>query len=158
MLVMLLKLEMISLVEIGIAILVRGVTTSYKKTDSLTKKETIMNKITLCAILLSAVCSSCGSDGPKSRYIDDGRTSQDMLQDISNASQGDGWLYKYDTEVFYLDDGEWKSYGQVSVYKNLEDDRDRFWVAFGRMKFATEEADKGGYSYKVEYGGVWYYF
>ena len=117
-----------------------------------------MNKITLCAILLSAVCSSCGSDGPKSRYIDDGRTSQDMLQDISNAGQGDGWLYKYDTEVFYLDDGEWKSYGQVSVYKNLEDDRERYWVAFGRMKFATEEADKGGYSYKVEYGGVWYYF
>ena len=98
----------------------------------------------LCAILLSAVCSSCGSDGPKSRYIDDGRTSQDMLQDISNASQGDRWLYKYDTEVFYLDDGEWKSYGQVSVYKNLEDDRERYWVAFGRMKFPTEEAYKGG--------------
>ena len=140
---------------LGIAILVWSITAFLRNRKS-NKKETIMNKITLCAILLSAVCSSCGSDGPKSRYIDDGRTPSEKLQDISNASHG--WLYKYDTEVFYLDDGEWKSYGQVSVYKNLEDDRERYWVAFGRMKFATEEADKGGYSYKVEYGGVWYYF
>ena len=47
---------------------------------------------------------------------------------------------------------------QLSVYKNLKDDRDRKWVDFNGMKFPTEETDKGGYFYKVQYGGTWYYF
>ena len=53
---------------------------------------------------------------------------------------------------------EWNCYGKVSVYKNLKDDRDREWVDFNGMKFPTEETDKGGYFYKVQYGGTWYYF
>lgn len=47
---------------------------------------------------------------------------------------------------------------QMSVYKNLKVDRDREWVDFNGMKFPTEETDKGGYFYKVQYGGIWYYF
>ena len=47
---------------------------------------------------------------------------------------------------------------QMSVYKNLKVDRDREWVDFNGMKFPTEETDKGGYFYKVQYGGTWYYF
>ena len=77
---------------------------------------------------------------------------------ISDASVGDGWLHKYDTDVYYMEDGEWNCYGRVSVYKNLEDDHDRNWVDFNGMKFPTEETNKGGYSYKVQYGGTWYYF
>ena len=46
----------------------------------------------------------------------------------------------------------------MSVYKNLKDDRDREWVDFKGMKFPMEETDKGGYFYKVQYGGTWYYF
>ena len=47
---------------------------------------------------------------------------------------------------------------QMSVYKNLKVDRDREWVDFNGMKFPTEETDKGGHFYKVQYGGTWYYF
>ena len=47
---------------------------------------------------------------------------------------------------------------QMSVYKNLKDDRDREWVNFTGMKFFTEETDKGGYFYKVQYSGTWLYF
>lgn len=117
-----------------------------------------MKKCALLIILLSVIYCSCESNGPKSRYYKDTRTSEEMLQDISDASEGNGWLHKYDTDVFYLEDGEWNCYGKVSVYKKLEDDRDRNWVDFNGMKFPTEETNKGGYSYKVQYGGTWYYF
>lgn len=53
-----------------------------------------------------------------------------MLQDYTDASEGNGWLHQYDTDVFYLEDGEWNCYGKVSVYKNLKDDRDRECVDF----------------------------
>ena len=101
---------------------------------------------------------SCESNCPKSRYYEDNRSSEEIPQDISEAKEGDGWLHKYDTDVFYLEDGEWNCYGKVSVYKNLEDDRDRNWVDFNGMKCSSEETDNGGYSYKVQYGGTWYYF
>lgn len=47
---------------------------------------------------------------------------------------------------------------QMSVYKNLKDDRDLEWVDFTGMKFSTEETDKGDYFYEVQYGGIWFYF
>lgn len=47
---------------------------------------------------------------------------------------------------------------QMSVYKNLKDDRDREWVDFTGIKFSTEETDKGDYFYEVQYGGIWFYF
>ena len=106
-------------------------------------------------LVMSALFCSCESKGPKSQYYADTRTSDEMLQDISDASVGDGWLHKYDTDVYYMEDGEWN---RVSVYKNLEDDHDRNWADFNGMKFPTEETNKGGYSYKVQYGGTWYYF
>ena len=90
------------------------------------------------ALVMSVLFCSCESKGPKSQYY--------------------GWLHKYDTDVYYMEDGEWNCYGRVSVYKNLEDDHDRNWVDFNGMKFPTEETNKGGYSYKVQYGGTWYYF
>lgn len=114
-----------------------------------------MKKIMYIALVMSVLFCSCESKGPKSQYYEDTRTSDEMLQDISDASVGDGWLHKYDTDVYYMEDGEWN---RVSVYKNLEDDHDRNWVDFNGMKFPTEETNKGGYSYKVQYGGTWYYF
>lgn len=116
-----------------------------------------MKKIMYIALVMSVLFCSCESKGPKSQYYEDTRTSDEMLQDISDASVGDGWLHKYDTDVYYMEDGEWNCYGRVSVYKNLEDDHDRNWVDFDGMKFPTEETNKGGYSYKVQYGGTWYY-
>ena len=109
-------------------------------------------------LVMSALFCSCESKGPTSQYYADTRTSDEILQDISDASKGDGWFHKYDMDVVYLEDGEWGCYGKDGVYKNLEDDRDRSWVDFNGMKFPTEETDKGGYSYKVQYGGTWYYF
>lgn len=116
-----------------------------------------MKKTMLLAITLSAIFCSCESDGPKSRLYEDTRTSDEMFQDVIDAGEGNGWLYRYDTDVFYLVDGEWRCYGRVSVYKNLEDDQVREWVDFDGMKFPTEEADRSGYTYMVRYGGVWYY-
>ena len=117
-----------------------------------------MKKVMYIVLVMSALFCSCDSKGPKSQYYADTRTSDEILQDISDASKGDGWFHKYDMDVVYLEDGEWGCYGMVGVYKNLEDDRDRNWVDFNGMKFPTEETDKGGYSYKVQYGGTWYYF
>ena len=117
-----------------------------------------MQKVMYIVLVMSALFCSCESKGPKSQYYADTRTSDEILQDISDASKGDGWFHKYDMDVVYLEDGEWGCYGKVGVYKNLEDDRDRNWVDFNGMKFPTEETDKGGYSYKVQYGGTWYYF
>lgn len=117
-----------------------------------------MKKIAFFTIFLGAIFCSCESNGPKNRYNEDTRTSEEMLQDISDASEGDGWLHKHDTDVYYVEDGEWNCYGSVSVYKNLEDDNERNWVDFNGMKFPAEKTDKGGYSYKVQYGGIWFYF
>ena len=117
-----------------------------------------MKKIMYIALVMSVLFCSCESKGPKSQYYEDTRTSDEMLQDISDASESDGWLHNYDTDIFYLQDGEWNCYGKVSVYKNLEDDRGRNWVDFNGSKCPTEKADNGGYSYKVQYGGTWYYF
>ena len=60
-----------------------------------------MKKCALLIILLSVIYCSCESNGPKSRYYEDTKTSEEMLQDISDASEGNGWLHKYDTDVFY---------------------------------------------------------
>lgn len=117
-----------------------------------------MKKIAFFTIFLDTIFCSCESNGPKNRYDEDTRTSEEMLQDISDASEGDGWLHKYDTDVYVVEDGEWNCYGCVSVYKNLEDDSERNWVDFNGMKFPAEKTDKGGYSYKVQYGGIWFYF
>ena len=117
-----------------------------------------MKKVMYIVLVMSALFCACESKGPKSQYYADTRTSDEILQDISDASKGDGWFHKYDMDVVYLEDGEWGCYGKVGVYKNLEDDRDRNWVDFNGMKFPTEETDKGGYSYKVQYGGTGYYF
>ena len=116
-----------------------------------------MKKIAFFTIFLSVIFCSCESKGPKSRYYEDTRTTKEMLQDYTDASEGNGWLHQYDTDVFYLEDGEWNCYGKVSVYKNLKDDRDREWVDFNGMKFPTEETDKGGYFYEVQYGGIWFF-
>lgn len=118
----------------------------------------MMKKILFKAFVLCSILCSCESNGPKSRYYEDTRNSEEILQDISDASESDGWLHKYDTDVFYLQNGEWNCYGKVSVYKNLEDDRGRNWVDFDGMRIPAEETNKGGYSNKVQYGGTWYYF
>lgn len=118
----------------------------------------MMKKILFKAFVLCSILCSCESNGLKSRYYEDTRNSEEILQDISDASESDGWLHKYDTDVFYLQNGEWICYGKVSVYKNLEDDRERNWVDFDGMKIPAEETNKGGYSNKVQYGGIWYYF
>ena len=70
-----------------------------------------MKKTMLLAITLSAIFCSCESDGPKSRLYEDTRTSDELFQDGIDAGEGNGWLYRYDTDVFYLVDGEWRCYG-----------------------------------------------
>ena len=44
-----------------------------------------MKKCALLIILLSVIYCSCESNGPKSRYYEDTRTSEEMLQDISDV-------------------------------------------------------------------------
>lgn len=118
-----------------------------------------MKKMIFIALAASAIFCSCESKGPKSSFYADGsKTCDEIVQDVNDAAEDDGWLHQYDTDVFYLDGGEWTCYGRVSVYKNMEDERGRKWVEFNGMKYAAEDTDKGGYSYKVQYGGTWFYF
>ena len=49
-----------------------------------------MKKIMYIALVMSVLFCSCESKGPKSHYYEDTRTSDEMLQDISDASVGDG--------------------------------------------------------------------
>lgn len=118
----------------------------------------MMKKILFYVLVVCSVLCSCESKGPKGRYYEDTRTAEETLQDMADAGEGDGWFHSYDTDVFYLEDGEWVCYGKVGVYKNLEDSPARKWVDFGGMKCPAEDTDKGGYSYRVQYGGTWYYF
>ena len=89
------------------------------------------------------------------------RSEEQIVNDVLDAEAGDKWYYKYDTELYTVEDGDWVCAGAASVYSNFADNDDGcdLWVDFGEpFRFPVERTSRGGYNYRVKYRGVNYYF
>ena len=71
------------------------------------------------------------------------------LEDLENFRDSNGFIDLTSAGIQLTNESREKR-GTVDRFKN--------WVDFNGMKFPTEETNKGDYSYKVQYGGTWYYF
>lgn len=106
--------------------------------------------------------SSCGdSKGPKGKVYVPNRTTDELVQDIIDAQDGDGWVYQYDVDLHKRIAGDWEYVGCHSIYMNLADDDDcNLWAEFDKAsyKMPVYPTDDYGYSFKVQWQGDWYYF
>lgn len=106
------------------------------------------------------VLTSCVDNGPKGNCRMPDRTIDETVEDVLEA-QETGWLYEYDVELYYRDNGEWVSAGMFSVYQNMSQDAepDNKWVDFGEsFYFPSERTDYAGYSRCVTYQGIKLYW
>ena len=112
--------------------------------------------LSICAILALTI-SSCDSNGPRGKIDVQDVSSDEILDDVLD---GDGWIYYYDVELHYKQNGEWESAGMYGLYSNTSDNDDgcSYWVDFSVFKSPSEKCSNYGYSYKVQYQGVWFYF
>ncbi len=118
-----------------------------------------MKKTILAILLLNMFLAACDSKGPKGNVYIPERTSDEIAEEVYNAYENNDYFYEYDTDLYYKEDGEWKYYGKRSVYSNPADkDECDKWVQFGNTKQDAEYTDIGGYTFRVQYHGVYYYF
>lgn len=106
------------------------------------------------------VLYGCKKDGPKGDYRMPDRTIDETVEDVLDAQES-GWLYEYDVELHYRENGEWVSAGMYSVYKNMssEAEPDNRWVDFGEVfYFPSKKTNYAGYSRCVTYKGVKLYW
>lgn len=117
-------------------------------------------KLTLL-MTIGLLMVACEGNGPATRQAVPQKEIDEVVHDVLAASSGDGWLYQYASEVYYNEDGEWYYGGIVDVYTNLKDDNEsRLWCDFdgsGNL-MPTYNTSRGGYTYEVQYHGIYYYF
>lgn len=105
---------------------------------------------------------SCEDKGPKGHVYVDDKSVDEIVDDVIDAQEGDGWVYMYDVDLHKKIDGTWEHAGKFSIYSNLADKDDdcNLWVEFdgptGRMP--VETTDKAGYRFRSQYMGEFYYF
>ncbi len=118
-----------------------------------------MKKLFFVALTLTIMIASlsCESKGPVGKVNVPEFNSDEIVEDVLD---GDGWVYKWDVELHYKQNGEWISAGMYNIYSNTYDNDDdcSFWVDFSGFKSPAKKCSNYGYSYKVQYQGVWFYF
>lgn len=119
------------------------------------------NIVAILAFTLSVVLASCsGDNGPKGLAYFPEKTTDEMMEDIVDAANDDGWVYEYDVDLHKREDGEWVYAGRYGVYMSLDDnDECNLWIDFGNpYKMPVYYTEDYGYTHKVQYQGEWYYF
>lgn len=117
-----------------------------------------MKNIKLSVIVILAIAIlSCESKGPRGQvYVPD--VSIDEV--VDDVLDGNDWIYYYDIELHYKQDGEWASAGMYRMYSNKSDDDDgcSYWIDFSGFMCPVKKCSNYGYSYKLQYQGIWFYF
>lgn len=117
-------------------------------------------KIGLLLFCCSIVLFSCGeSNGPKGQIEIADRSDDELVKDIIEAQENDHYYYKGRVELHYEEDGEWVSAGMYKQYNypNGTGEINDF-ISFDGDMFPVRYADKGGYTFCVQYHGVTYYY
>lgn len=116
--------------------------------------------IVVCCFVVISVFVSCGeSNGPKGQIEIADRSDDELVKDIIEAQENDHYYYKGRVELHYEEDGEWVSAGMYKQYNypNGTDEINDF-ISFDGDMFPVRYADKGGYTFCVQYHGVTYYY
>lgn len=119
-------------------------------------------KALVLAIPVAVMLSSCGGgDGPRGNVYVADKTIDEMVNDVLEAQESDGWVELYDVDLYTRVDGEWYYAGRKSVFMGLHDDSDcNLWVDFDHSgyKMPVYPTDDYGYRFKTQWHGDWYYF
>ena len=116
--------------------------------------------IVVCCFVVISVFVSCGeSNGPKGQIEIVDRSDDELVKDIIEAQENDHYYYKGRVELHYEEDGEWVSAGMYKLYNypNGTGEINDF-ISFDGDMFPVRYADKGGYTFCVQYHGVMYYY
>lgn len=103
---------------------------------------------------------SCENKGPKGQVYIPEKSEDEIVREVVEAQQNDSYYYKGQVELHYLEDGDWVSAGMHDLYnyangKNEVND----YVSFDGEKMPVSYAnDYGGYTFRVMYMGVNYYY
>lgn len=113
----------------------------------------------LCLLAICVLLTCCENKGPKGRYEIYDRSTDEVIEDIIEAQENDHYYYKGRVELFYELGGEWVSAGMHNLYNypNGEGEINDF-ITFNGEHFPVRYADKGGYTFCVQYHGVMYYY
>lgn len=107
------------------------------------------------------ICTSCQENGPKSTYYELGRSTEEVVQDVFDAYNGNKWYHEYDVDLHYKLEGKWYNAGRYSVYNNVSDDATpgNHYVDMGEdIKIPIEKTDYAGYDWCATYEGRTYYW
>lgn len=121
-------------------------------------RKTVLISVYSFVVLLSM--TSCGgSNGPKGQIEIVDRSDDELVKDIIEAQENDHYYYKGRVELHYEEDGEWVSAGMYKQYNypNGTGEINDF-ISFDGDMFPVRYADKGGYTFCVQYHGVTYYY
>lgn len=118
-----------------------------------------MKSTIFTVLVFNLLFVACDSKGPKGNSYVPERTTDELAKEVFDSYKNNDYFYEYDTDLYYKEDGEWKYYGRRSVYSNPADkDECNKWVQFGDTKQDAEYTNVGGYTFRVKYRGVFYYF
>ena len=125
--------------------------------ENMLKKGILFSLCSLVAI--SAFVSCGGSNSPKGQIEIADKSEEELVKDIIEAQENDHYYYKGRVELHYEEDGEWVSTGMYDLYNypNGTGEINDF-ISFDGDMFPVRYADKGGYSFCVQYHGVMYYY
>jgi hypothetical protein len=121
-------------------------------------RKTVLISVYSFVVLLSM--TSCGGgNGPKGQIEIADRSDDELVKDIIEAQENDHYYYKGRVELHYEEDGEWVSAGMYKQYNypNGTGEINDF-ISFDGDMFPVRYADKGGYTFCVQYHGVMYYY
>jgi hypothetical protein len=121
-------------------------------------RKTVLISVYSFVVLLSM--TSCGGgNGPKGQIVIVDRSDDELVKDIIEAQENDHYYYKGRVELHYEEDGEWVSAGMYKLYNypNGTGEINDF-ISFDGDMFPVRYADKGGYTFCVQYHGVMYYY
>lgn len=116
--------------------------------------------IVVCCFVVISVFVSCGeSNGPKGQIEIVDKSEDELVKDIIEAQENDHYYYKGRVELHYEEDGEWVSAGMYKQYNypNGTGEINDF-ISFDGDMLPVRYADKGGYTFCVQYHGVTYYY
>jgi len=121
-------------------------------------RKTVLISVYSFVVLLSM--TSCGGgNGPKGQIEIVDKSEDELVKDIIEAQENDHYYYKGRVELHYEEDGEWVSAGMYKQYNypNGTGEINDF-ISFDGDMFPVRYADKGGYTFCVQYHGVTYYY
>lgn len=121
-----------------------------------------MNKILAISFILgSIIVSSCVEKGPQGKVYVQEKSTDDVVTEVLDAQEGNGWTYEYNVELHKNSGGDWLNAGRFGIYRNLSDnDECNLWVEFDgpAYRMPVYLTDDHGYRFKVQWQGEYYYF